>query len=94
MMYRKSSSCTNRAFRKLVFAAVILSIASALNIGGFKLNFGAPKAPPVQPSKEFLSLKGIQVQSVSTGAFSDSSELLKSKSRGPTLIVVGDVSSS
>jgi hypothetical protein len=72
----------------MVFVVLILGMTNALNIGGFKLNFGVPKSPPALPSKEFLSLKGFQVQSVSTGAFSDSSAILKSKSSEPTLLVV------
>jgi hypothetical protein len=72
----------------MVFVALTLGMTNALNIGGFKLNFGVPKSPTALPSKEFLALKGFQVQSVSTGAFSDSSEILNSKSSGPTLLVV------
>lgn len=78
----------NHVSRMMVLVAIILGITNALNIGGYELNFGVPKSSPAPPSKEFLSLNGFQVQSVSTGAFMDSGEILKSKSSGPTLLVV------
>lgn len=79
----------------LLLAAMVMlqyDCANSLNIGGFKLNFGGPKVASPEASKEFLSLQGVQVQSVTTGAFVDCDQLLNSKSKGSTLLVVNKLS--
>ena len=80
----------------LLLAAIVMLQSEgvkSLNIGGFNINFGGPKVTLPQASKEFLSLQGVQVQSVSTGALVDCEQLLKSKSKGSTLFVVNTTSS-
>ena len=56
-------------------------------------DFRSTKVTLPQASKEFLSLQGVQVQSVSTGALADCEQLLKSKSNGSTLFLVNTTSS-
>ena len=75
-------------FLLAAIAMLQLEGVKSLNIGGFNINLGGPKVTLPQASKEFLSLQGIQVQSVSNGALVDCNELLKSKSKGSTLFVV------
>jgi hypothetical protein len=72
-----------------VIVISLLNNVTAFSFGGFNLNFGAKTTViPVEASKEFLSLNGVQIQSVSTGAFTDCGKLLNVKSKGPTLLVV------
>lgn len=73
----------------LAIAALQIHSSRGVNIGVSRREFGIIK-PTSGASQEYASLQGIEVQSVTTGEFNDCSKILKSKLKGPTLLVVNE----
>ena len=86
----KSSTTPHRTLCLTIAVLLLLENVHSLAFGGFNLNFMSPKpkVSDVEACKEFLSLKGVQVQSVSTGTFVDCEKILQFKSKAPTLFLV------